>query len=60
MIEKEPGLWSNLITKRFKVDHKTIQYHVDKLKELGLINFKKDGRKKKIYPNLDSEYFNKD
>jgi len=60
MIEKEPGLWNNLITKRLKVDHKTIQYHVDKLKELGLINFKKDGRKKKIYPNLDSEYFNKD
>lgn len=59
MIEKEPGLWSNLITKRFKVDHKTIQYHVNKLKELELINFKKDGRKKKIYPNLDSEYFNK-
>ncbi|MFX0018145.1 MAG: winged helix-turn-helix transcriptional regulator [Promethearchaeota archaeon] len=59
MIENEPGLWSNLITKRFKVDHKTIQYHVNKLKELELINFKKDGRKKKIYPNLDSEYFNK-
>ncbi|MFW9947891.1 MAG: winged helix-turn-helix transcriptional regulator [Candidatus Odinarchaeota archaeon] len=60
MIEKEPGLWNNLITKRFKVDHKTIRYHVNKLKELGLINFRKDGRKKKIYPNLDSEYFNKD
>ena len=36
MIEKEPGLWNNLITKRLKVDHKTIQYHVDKLKELLL------------------------
>ncbi|MFX1414886.1 MAG: winged helix-turn-helix transcriptional regulator, partial [Promethearchaeota archaeon] len=54
MIEKEPGLWNNLITKRLKVDHKTIQYHVNKLKELGLINFRKDGRKKKIYPNLES------
>jgi predicted transcriptional regulator len=58
MIEKEPGLWNNLITKRLKVDHKTIQYHVNKLKDLGLVNFKKDGRKKKIYPNLDAEYFN--
>ncbi|MFX1497782.1 MAG: winged helix-turn-helix transcriptional regulator [Promethearchaeota archaeon] len=58
MIEREPGLWNNLITKRMKVDHKTIQYHVNKLKELGLINFRKDGRKKKIYPNLDAEYFN--
>ncbi|MFX0032000.1 MAG: winged helix-turn-helix transcriptional regulator [Candidatus Hodarchaeota archaeon] len=58
MIEREPGLWNNLITKRLKVDHKTIQYHIDKLKELGLINFKKDGRKKKIYPNLDADYFN--
>lgn len=58
MIEKEPGLWNNLITRRMKVDHKTIQYHVNKLKELGLINFRKEGRKKKIYPNLDAEYFN--
>ena len=57
MIEKEPGLWSNKITKHFKVDHKTIQYHVNKLKELNLINFRKEGRKKKIYVNLDSEYF---
>jgi len=58
MIEKEPGLWNNLITKRMKVDHKTIQYHIEKLKELKLIHLKKEGRKKKIYPNLDSEYFN--
>lgn len=57
MIEKEPGLWGNKITKHFKVDHKTIQYHVNKLKELNLINFRKEGRKKKIYINLDSEYF---
>ncbi len=57
MIEKEPGLWNNLITGRLKVDHKTINYHIQKLIELDLINIKKDGRKKKIYPNLDSEYF---
>jgi len=59
MIEKEPGLWNSIITKHFKVDHKTIQYHINKLKDLGLINLKNEGRKKKIFPNLDSEYFNK-
>lgn len=60
MIEKNPGLWNNLITKKFKVDHKTIQYHLDKLSDLDLIIFKKDGRKKKIYPNLEADYFNQD
>jgi DNA-binding transcriptional ArsR family regulator len=59
MIEKEPGIWNNLITKKFKVDHKTIQYHLKKLDELGLIKLEKEGRKKKIYPNLESDYFNK-
>ncbi|MFW9819390.1 MAG: winged helix-turn-helix transcriptional regulator [Candidatus Thorarchaeota archaeon] len=58
MIEKKPGVWNNLITKEFKVDHKTIQYHLDKLIELRLITFKKEGRKKKIYPNFESDYFN--
>ncbi|MCK4481424.1 MAG: winged helix-turn-helix transcriptional regulator, partial [Candidatus Lokiarchaeota archaeon] len=60
MIEKKPGIWNNLITKEFKVDHKTIQYHLNKLIDLGLIRFKKDGRKKKIYPNLESDYFNQE
>ncbi len=58
MIEKEPGLWNSIITKHFKVDHKTIQYHVNKLKDLNLIQFKSEGRKKKIFPNLESDYFN--
>jgi DNA-binding transcriptional ArsR family regulator len=58
MIEEKPGIWNNLITKKFKVDHKTIQYHLNKLDELGLIKLEKEGRKKKIYPNLDSDYFN--
>jgi predicted transcriptional regulator len=58
MIESEPGLWNSAITRRMKVDHKTINYHVEKLKELGLIILRKEGRKKKIYPNFDSEYFN--
>jgi DNA-binding transcriptional ArsR family regulator len=59
MVEKQPGLWNSIITKHFKVDHKTILYHLNKLKDLNLINFKRDGRKKKIFPNLESDYFNK-
>ncbi|MFX0134349.1 MAG: winged helix-turn-helix transcriptional regulator [Candidatus Hodarchaeota archaeon] len=58
IIEQKPGIWNNLITKKFKVDHKTIQYHVKKLIELNLINIKKEGRKNKLYPNLESDYFN--
>ncbi|MHA1509117.1 MAG: hypothetical protein ACTSO6_10490 [Promethearchaeota archaeon] len=58
MIEKEPGLWNSIITKHFKVDHKTIQYHINKLNDLNLIHFRSEGRKKKIYPNLESDYFN--
>ncbi len=57
IIEKEPGLWNNAITKRKKVDHKTIQYHIDKLVELGLVHIKTVGRKKQLFPNLQSEYF---
>ncbi|MEE9377682.1 MAG: hypothetical protein V3V33_06560 [Candidatus Lokiarchaeia archaeon] len=57
MIEKKPGIWNNIITKKFKLDHKTIRYHLNKLNDLGLIIFIKEGRKKKIYPNLESDYF---
>jgi len=31
---------------------------IQKLKELNLIELKKEGRKKKIYPNFDSEFYN--
>ncbi|MFX1236400.1 MAG: winged helix-turn-helix transcriptional regulator [Promethearchaeota archaeon] len=58
IIEREPGLWNSVLSKRLNVDHKTILYHINKLMDLGLISFKKEGRKKKFYPNLDSEYFN--
>ncbi|MFX1457309.1 MAG: winged helix-turn-helix transcriptional regulator [Promethearchaeota archaeon] len=57
MIEDKPGIWNNLITKKFRVDHKTIHYHLNKLVQLGLIRMEKDGRKKKIYPNFDSVYY---
>ncbi len=57
MIEKEPGIWNSVITKRKKVDHKTIHYHIKKLIDLKLVIIKKEGRRKKIYPNFDSDYF---
>jgi len=58
MIEKEPGIWNSIITQRQKVDHKTIHYHISKLIDLELVITKKEGRKKKLFPNLDSDYFN--
>ena len=57
IIEKEPGIWNSVITKRKKVDHKTIHYHIKKLIDLELVIVKKEGRRKKIYPNFDSDYF---
>jgi predicted transcriptional regulator len=60
MIEKEPGIWNSIITQRQKVDHKTIHYHISKLIDLELVTTKKEGRKKKLFPNLDSDYFNAD
>ncbi|MFX1275421.1 MAG: winged helix-turn-helix transcriptional regulator [Promethearchaeota archaeon] len=57
MIEEKPGIWNSIIKKKMNVDHKTIYYHTSKLIELNLIIVKKDGRKKKFYPNLESEYY---
>jgi len=56
-IEKEPGIWSNLIAKRKVIHRKTVEYHLNKLKDLRLIIVKKVGRKKRLYPNFDSEYY---
>ena len=60
MIEEEPGIWNNVITKRKKVDHKTILYHIKKLVDLGLIKSEKEGRKRKFFPNFESEYYKSD
>lgn len=57
MIEEQPGVWNSLITQKMKVDHKTIHYHIKKLIELGLISARKEGRKKKLYPNLEADYY---
>ena len=58
MIEKEPGIWNSVITKKLKINRKTIQYHIKKLIDLGLIYTEKFGSKKKLFIRIDSEYFN--
>jgi predicted transcriptional regulator len=57
MIESNPGTYNSKISDELNVDHKTVSYHIDKLKDLDLVYSEKDGRKKKLYPNLDAEYF---
>lgn len=57
MIEEKPGTYNNEIAQTLHVDHKTVAYHINKLKDLGLIHSEKSGRKKKLYPNLEAEYY---
>jgi len=57
IIQENPGIWNSMITKKLKINRKTIQYHIEKLVELGLIQAKKEGTRKKLFPNLDSDYF---
>jgi predicted transcriptional regulator len=57
MIEEKPGIYNKIITDRLEINRKTIDYHIKKLMDLGLINRKKDGRKKKLYPNLEADYY---
>jgi predicted transcriptional regulator len=57
MIEENPGTYNNEIAKILNVDHKTVSYHINKLKDLQLIESEKSGRKKKLYPNLEAEYY---
>ena len=57
MIEKEPGIWNNSITKKMKINRKTIHYHIKKLSDLGLIYSEKTGSKKKLFLKRDSDYF---
>ena len=60
MIEKEPGIWNNSITNKMKINRKTIEYHIKKLMDLGLIYIEKDGNKKKLFLKSDSDHFIKD
>ncbi|TXT61448.1 MAG: hypothetical protein BAJALOKI2v1_30069 [Promethearchaeota archaeon] len=60
MIEEKPGIYNKIITNRLEINRKTIDYHIKKLMELNLIFRKKDGRKKKLFPNLEADYYNND
>ncbi|MGQ4875783.1 MAG: winged helix-turn-helix transcriptional regulator, partial [Promethearchaeia archaeon] len=57
IIIDNPGICNKELKKELEKSHTTIKYHTDKLIELGLLKTIKDGRKKRYYPNLDSEYF---
>ena len=53
MIEENPGTYANEIAEKLNLDHKTVKYHVEKLKESKLVDDKKVGRKKLLYPHLN-------
>ena len=52
MIEENPGTYANEIAEKLQLDHKTVKYHIEKLKENKLVDDKKVGRKKLLYPHL--------
>jgi predicted transcriptional regulator len=58
LIEKKPGIWNSIISKKLKINRKTIQYHITKLVDLGVIYTKKTGSKMKLFLKSDSDYFN--
>ena len=60
IIEDNPGIWNTKISQKINISRKTIEYHIRKLEDLGLIYGLKEGNKNKIYPNLNAEYFSKD
>ncbi|MBN2154627.1 MAG: winged helix-turn-helix transcriptional regulator [Candidatus Lokiarchaeota archaeon] len=53
LIEENPGTYANEIADKLDLDHKTVKYHIEKLKENELIEDKKIGRKKLLYPHLN-------
>jgi len=48
-------MWNSKITEKLEINRKTIAYHIEKLKELNLIEIKRYGRKKKIYPKNQND-----
>ena len=52
IIGDNPGIYSSKIAHRMELDHKTVKYHVDKLKDVELVIVKKDGRKSLLYSNI--------
>ncbi|MHA1111670.1 MAG: winged helix-turn-helix transcriptional regulator [Promethearchaeota archaeon] len=53
IIEENPGTYGSEIANKLDLDHKTVKYHIDKLKEINMIESKKVGRKNLLYPHLN-------
>lgn len=53
LIEENPGTYGSEIAEKLNLDHKTVNYHVEKLKEINMVETKKVGRKKLLYPHLN-------
>ena len=53
MIEEHPGTYGSEIANKLDLDHKTVKYHIEKLKEINLVETKKVGRKNLLYPHLN-------
>lgn len=50
LINDHPGIYQNQLAARMSMDHKTIQYHLNKLAEVEVIRFETKGRKRLCYP----------
>ena len=57
IIEDDPGIWNTKISQTINISRKTIEYHIRKLEDLGLIYGFKEGNKYKLYPNFEADYF---
>ncbi len=50
LVKDNPGIYQNQIAKRMDLDHKTVKYHLDKLREADIVTSKKSGRRNLFYP----------
>ncbi|TFG20733.1 MAG: hypothetical protein EU530_02240 [Promethearchaeota archaeon] len=57
IIADNPGIHSSKIAHRMEIDHKTVKYHVDKLRDVDLVFLKKEGRKILLYSNIPKDDF---
>jgi predicted transcriptional regulator len=57
LIKENPGIWNSKISEELETHRKTLEYHIEKLIDLDLIYKKRDGNKKRLFPNLEKQYF---
>ncbi len=57
IIGDNPGIHSSKIAHRMEIDHKTVKYHVDKLRDVELVIVIKEGRKNLLYSNIPKDEF---